>query len=58
MVIPVADITRKSAELSTENTGIGETDHQNANPSFIPTKGNHLESFFLGGISPLKVYPP
>ena len=28
------------------------------NPSSIPTKTNHPETFFLRGISPLKVSPP
>ena len=26
--------------------------------SFIPSKSNHPERFFLRGISPLKVFPP
>ena len=33
-------------------------DPQDVNLSFIPTKSNHPEGFFLIGISPLKVSPP
>ena len=66
MAIPAADlpycspcvyIACKTAELRTENTGIGGMDLQGVNLSFIPTKNNHPERFFLRGISPLKVFP-
>ena len=52
---PRVFITRKSAELRTENTEIGAIDLQDVNLSFIPTKSNHPEGFSLRDISPLKV---
>ena len=55
---PVFTLLASLQRIRTENTGISGIDLQGVNLSFIPTKSNHPERFFLRGISPLKVSPP
>ena len=67
MAIPAADllhcspcvyITRKSAELKTENTGLDGMDLQDVWPEFYSNEEQPPRKGFLRGISPLKVLPP
>ena len=55
---PCVCITRKSAELRTENTGLDETDLQDVWPEFYSNEEQPPQKVFLRSISPFKVFPP
>ena len=57
--LPCVYDTRNFEELRTKNTGFGGMELQDViSLSFIPTKSNHAERFFLRGVFLLKVFPP